>query len=304
MPSPYRDPVTRTSAATVVRANLRALREPRYASLAALMVLVALVCIGAGTWQIARFDEKVRDNDALRANAHAAVVPLRSVLPLVGAPAPSADSVRYRTVTATGRFDDAHTVRVGLRTVDGADGDLVLTPFVTSSGDLLVVRGLDADRSGSTPAPPAGQVTIRARVQASEANRDNAAAFARGKLASINAPAQAAHLGKPVYDGYVELLPGQPGTQNVTAIPAPSLSNPAGGAVEPQHFAYIIQWYLFAALALAAPFAMMRADRREREESEPKPRETRSETEHETIPQTDEQRRAAKLADRYGRATR
>ncbi len=287
-----------------MRANLRALREPRYASLSALMVLVALVCIGAGTWQIARFDQKVRDNDALRANAHAAVVPLGSVLPLVGAPGPPADSVRYRTVTATGHFDDAHTVRVGLRTVDGADGDLVLTPFVTSGGDVLVVRGLDADRSGSTPAPPAGEVTIRARVQTSEANRDNAAAFARGKLLSINAPAQAAHLGKPVYDGYVELLPGQPGTQNVTAIPAPSLSNPAGGAVEPQHFAYIIQWYLFAALALAAPFAMMRADRRERDASEPATGETPSRTANETVPQTDQQRRAAKLADRYGRATR
>ena len=108
--------------------------------------------------------------------------PLHDVLPLVGAPGPSADSVRYRTVTATGHFDDAHTVRVGLRTVDGADGDLVLTPFVTSGGDVLVVRGLDADRSGSTPAPPAGQVTIRARVQTSEPNRDSAAAFARGKL--------------------------------------------------------------------------------------------------------------------------
>ncbi len=279
-----------------MRSYLRGLREPRYASLAALMALVALVCIGAGTWQIARFDEKVRENDALRGNAHASTAPVHDVLPLVGAQGPSADSVRYRTVTATGHFDDAHTVRVGLRTVAGADGDLVLTPFVTSGGDLLVVRGLDADRSGSTPTPPAGRLTIRARVQTSEPNRDNAAAFARGKLASINAQAQAAHLGTPVYDGYVELLPGQPGTQDVTAIPAPSLSNPAGGAVEPQHFAYIIQWYLFAFLALAAPFAMMRADRREREATEGPPQQR-------DVPQTDEQRRAAKLADRYGRAT-
>jgi cytochrome oxidase assembly protein ShyY1 len=286
--------VAQTSVASTVRANLRALREPRYASLAALMLLVALVCIGAGTWQIARFESKVHDNDAMRANAHLAAAPVGTVLPLVGAPAPSQDSVRYRTVTATGRFDDAHTARVRLRAVGGTDGEFVLTPFVTSAGDLLVVRGLYAN-SRHTPitAPPSGQVTIRGRVQTSEANRDSSADVARGQLLSINAAAQAAHLGKPVYDGYAELLPNQPGTQSLTAIPPPDLSNPAGGAVEPQHFAYIIQWYLFALLALAAPFAMMRADRREREASGNSPAET--------TPQTDEQRRSAKLADRYGR---
>ena len=278
-----------------VRANLRALREPRYASLAALMLLVALVCIGAGTWQIVRFEDKVRDNDAMRANAHAAAAPVNRVFPLVGAPTPSQDSVRYRTVTATGHFDEAHTARVRLRTVNGTDGELVLTPFVTSGGDLLVVRGLYADgRHTPIPAPPSGQVTIRGRAQTSEADRDSAADVAHGQLLSINAAAQAAHLVKPVFDGYAELLPRQSGTQGLTAIPAPDLSNPAGGAVEPQHFAYIIQWYLFALLALAAPFAMMRADRREREASDTTP--------DEAAPQTDEQRRSAKLADRYGRA--
>lgn len=282
------------SLADTVRTNLRALREPRYASLAALMLLVALVCVGAGSWQIARFSGKVHDNDAMRANAHRPAAPVGTVLPLVGAPAPSQDAVRYRTITATGRFDDAHTARVRLRTVNGTDGELWLTPLVTSRGDLLVVRGLYADgRHTPVAAPPSGTVTIRGRVQTSESNRDSAADVARGLLLSINAPAQAKQLGKPVYDGYAELLPGQPGTRGLIALPPPDLSNPAGGAVEPQHFAYIIQWYLFAVLALAAPFAMMRADRREREASGAAP--------EETAPQTEEQRRSAKLADRYGR---
>lgn len=287
--------MAKTSVASIVRTNVRALREPRYASLAALMLLVALVCIGAGTWQIVRFEDKVHDNDAMRANAHSAAVPVSRVLPLVGAPAPSQDAVRYRAVTATGHFDDAKTARVRLRTVNSTDGDLVLTPFVTKNGELLVVRGLYPNgRHTPVPAAPSGQMTIRGRAQTSEADRDNAADVAHGRLLSINAPAQAAHLGKPVFDGYAELLAGQSGTQGLTAIPAPDLSNPAGGAVEPQHFAYIIQWYLFALLALAAPFAMMRADRRDREASESTP--------DEATPQTDEQRRSAKLADRYGRA--
>lgn len=55
----------------------------------------------------------------------------------------------------------------------------------------------------------------------------------------------------------------QPGTAGVRVLPGPDLSNPAGGAYEGQHFAYIIQWYLFALLALAAPFAMSRFELRE-----------------------------------------
>jgi cytochrome oxidase assembly protein ShyY1 len=296
---PYREAVASRSFAGAVRANIRALREPRYASLAALMLLVAIVCVGAGTWQIARFDGKVHDNDAMRANAHSASEPIGKVLPLVGAPAPSADAVRYRNVTATGRFDDAHTALVRLRNASGKDGSLVLTPFVTGGGELLVVRGLYADgRRTPVPAAPPGQFTVSGRVQTSESNRDSAADVARGRVLSINAAAQAAHLHKPVYDGYAELLPGQPGTKNLIDIPGPDLSNPAGGAVEPQHFAYIIQWYLFALLALAAPFAMMRADRRERAASGD---ESSAQPGQPAAPQTDEQRRSAKLADRYGR---
>jgi cytochrome oxidase assembly protein ShyY1 len=296
--------VVDASVSSRVQANLRALRDPRYAPLAALMVLVAVVCIGAGTWQIARFEGKVHDNDALRANAHDPAVPVSRVLPLVGAPAPSADSIRYRTVTATGRYDPADTSYVRLRSVSGKDGSLVLTPFVTRSGVLLVVRGLRPSASvANTPlsAPPSGSVSITARVQASEGNRDSATDVARGQLLSINAPAQAKHLDAKVFDGYAELLAGQPGSRGVhlVSIPPPDLSNPAGGAVEPQHFAYIIQWYLFALLALAAPFAMIRADRKQREADEPP---EQLEPQVRQPPPSDEQRRAAKLADRYGRA--
>jgi len=95
-----------------------------------------------------------------------------------------------------------------------------------------------------------------------------------------------------VYAGYVQLEKGSPGTSGLTTIPPPALSNPAGGAVEPQHFAYIIQWYLFAALALAAPFAMARSETRQK---------VTSEIDDEPLPQSPEQARAAKMADRYGR---
>lgn len=262
------------------------------------MLIVALGCIGAGTWQIVRFDGKVRANDALTANAHAATAQVRDVLPLVGAPGPDPDAVRYRTVTATGTFDPGHQGLVRLRSVDDLQGYYVLTPFPTTDGrTLLVVRGFVPGHADGAPpatiaAPPAGAVTIRARIQTGESKRDQPSGIPAGQLSSINPHDQAARLGTKVYDGYAELLQGQPGTAGLTALPAPDLSNPAGGAVEPQHFAYIIQWYLFAILALAAPVVMARAERREHDAGEAQPEAPR---------RSDEERRAAKLSDRYGR---
>lgn len=279
------------------------MRQPRYVRLFALMVVVALVCIGAGTWQIVRFEQKVRDNNALTANAKNTPKPLDDVLPLVGSPSPSRDSIEFQTVTATGHYLPSDQALVRLRSVNGVQGFYVLVPFVTGKATLLLVRGfVAADSSGNAPtnvaAAPSGTVTVKARAQTPESGNDKPGGLPAGQLQKINPTLQAKRLGTAVYDGWAQLLANQPGTKGVTVIPNPDLSNPAGGAVEPQHFAYIIQWYLFAGLALAAPFALARAERRDRDKhadddeisSGPQPE-----------PELDEEeRRAAKLADRYG----
>ena len=284
---------------------LKVLRQPRYAALGVLMAIVAIVCVGAGTWQIARFQQKVHENDDLRANARAPIVAPGAVLPLVGQGAvPSQGRVEFRTVEATGTYDVAAQSLVRSRTLGDENGYLVLTPLRTADAVLLVVRGFVAlPASGGVPspqAPPTGVVTVRARVQAPETRHDAAARLTAHQVESINPAEQAQRLGVPVYNGYAELEAHEPGAAGLQAIGKPDLSNPAGGALEPQHFAYVIQWYLFALLALAAPFAMARAEGKQRARefgldplAEP-PAPDAGEV-------TDEQRRAAKLADRYGR---
>jgi cytochrome oxidase assembly protein ShyY1 len=279
---------------------LETLRQPRYAALGALMVVVALGCIAAGTWQIARFEQKRHENDALRTNAHQAPAGVAGVLTVVGtAPEPSRDDVELRTVTATGSYlTDAQSL-VRSRTLGDATGFLVLTPLRTADATLLVVRGfLPQPLSGDVPAipaPPAGQVTITASTHGPESRDDAATELSDRQVESINPAQQAARLDVPVYDGYAALQAGQPGTRGLTAIPAPDLSNPAGGALEPQHFAYVIQWYLFALLALAAPVVMARAESRQQPTGE-------IDDDVATAEPTSAELRAAKLADRYGHA--
>jgi len=291
--------------------TLKLLRQPRYAALSALMVLIAIVCVSAGTWQIARLATKASENAHLRDNAHAVPVGVATLLPLVGSPAggPSAHAIEFRQVTASGTYDGVHQSLVRNREVDGDTGWFVLTPLVTANGTLLVARGFISDssvRPGTAPAiPPApiGPVTITARTEPAQTRSDKAAELSGGQVEDINAAAQQTRLGLPVFDGYGTLVAGQAGASGLTAIPAPDLSNPAGGAVEPQHLAYIIQWYLFAVLALAAPIAMARSEQRDRY-TDGADLQDFDEVPVARTPQTEpsaEQLRAARLADRYGR---
>lgn len=220
------------------------------------MFVVALICVAAGTWQISRFRQSVHDNDALIGNAHAAAVPLSTALvPLVNqGPAPGRAAIRFRTVTASGSYLAGGQQLVRNQAPDGTSGFYVLDPFRTSAGVLLVVRGFVADKGTGTPPaaippPPAGLVHLTGRLQTAGD--------------SINPAKQAARLGAPSYNAYLTLNADQPGSSGVSVLPDPDLSNPAGGAYEAQHFAYILQWYLFALLALAAPFVIGRSEVRE-----------------------------------------
>ncbi|PZS15654.1 MAG: hypothetical protein DLM57_12255 [Pseudonocardiales bacterium] len=284
------------------------LRQPRYAALSLLMLVVAGACVAAGTWQIARLHGKAGANAELRRNAHAASVPPAALLPLVGAPdaPPPPHRVEFRSVQVTGTYDASHQGLVRQRTVDDDSGFLVLTPLRTKGATLLIVRGFVSDSNATVtapaiPPPPSGTVTVAARVQPGEARHDQAAELHGGQLGSINPVDQARRIGGPVFDGYAELRSGQPGSAGLIAIPSPDLSNPAGGAIEPQHVAYIIQWYLFALLALAAPIAMVRAETRHSEEGDVDEVTTAVVEQLTVAPAQD---RAAKLADRYGRAVR
>lgn len=298
---------------------LTTLRQPRYAALGVLMLVVALVCVGCGVWQIFRYENKHDDNEHLRRNAELAVTTPAAVLPVLGrGSAPSRDDVEFRQVQVTGRYDAANETLVRNRT-DGDDtGFLVLTPLRTSGPTLLVVRGFVAQPTSGAippaPAPPAGTVTIVARAQQPETRGDQFRELTQRQVRSINPAEQAARIGGAFYDGYAQLEGGQPGSEGLRVLPRPDLSNPAGGALEPQHFAYVIQWFLFAALAIAAPFVMARAENKRRDDgefdedfdqglartldpsldSDVPAAEKISESDH-------DDRRAAKLADRYGR---
>ena len=233
------------------------LRQRRYSRLAALSLVLALGCIAAGTWQIERFSQSVRDNRALDHNAHAAATALTGALaPLTGTgPAPGRDQVRFRTVTATGTYLAATSYLPG-KIVNRVGGFDAVTPLRTAGGIVIIDRGFVAatsgDRPGPIPPPPAGQVTVTGRLDTPSSAQ-----------AATDPARVAARLSTPVYQSVLILAAKRPGSAGLVSPGNPDLSNPAGGAYEAQHFAYIIQWYAFAIIALVAPFAIARNEVRE-----------------------------------------
>jgi cytochrome oxidase assembly protein ShyY1 len=246
------------------------LRQRRYAALAVTMLFIAMICVGAGTFEIHRYNEKVHDNGALRDNAHAAAVPLTSrLVPLVGhGRSPEASAILYRTVTATGRYLPAAEAYVAGKTQAGRQGFYVLTPLRTAAGVLPVVRGFVAATAAETrpaqiPAPPRGNVEVTGWLQPAQTSSDRLGQLGHGEITSINPAQQARRLGAPTYDAYLALNARAPGAAGLRIVSRPGLSNPTGGAAEWQLLSYVVQWYAFAALALLAPFLFSRAEVRE-----------------------------------------
>ena len=76
--------------------------------------------------------------------------------------------------------------------------------------------------------------------------------------------ALAARDNSQTYPAFGELISSTPPEQGLTPLPPPDLTNPAGGAYVAQHLAYVVQWFLFSAFALAGPVILLLLDRRAR----------------------------------------
>lgn len=234
------------------------------------------VCAAAGVWQWHRFDWKRSTNAELR---HATVLPPVPVDELLAPGRPVEESTELRTVVATGEYGASAQVLVRRREVNGKAGFLVLAPLRTGSGTTLVVsRGFIAATQAAldtppVPDPPAGVVRVTARVYPTETGGLGSGLPDR-QVSNVDVAALGDRWGTRTYGGFAELISSDPADTGLTPLPPPDLGNPAGGAVTGQHLAYVVQWFLFSAFALAGPVVLLALDRRARRQDStgPQPR--------------------------------
>ena len=248
----------------------RFLLTRRWLGLAALALVLAVVMVGLGNWQLDRYHQKVAINDRIDAAAGAAPVPVTNVL--VTGRAPSKEQ-RYTRVTATGRYDTANEILARGRTVDGQVGFEVITPLVLQNGAaLLVDRGWVAAGANAAVVPdypraPSGEVTVTGAVRLPE-HRIGAVERTDGRLQTrrINPGQLAGDLPYPVLGGYVSAE--QVGLRPVAVEYEGTLQN--GG--------YALQWWAFAALTLVGYVYLARRQAKENRAPESSDRDSERES--------------------------
>jgi len=150
-----------------VAERFRFLLRPRWILSHLLVLLLIFTMINLGFWQLRRLHERRDHNALITGRSDQPVVPVNNLL------RPTSDhdaleAARYRSVSATGTYDDAGTVVVRNRSEGGVPGAWLVTPLRIAPGESVgIVRGfVGFEANGSIVRAPApkGVVTDRGLV--------------------------------------------------------------------------------------------------------------------------------------------
>jgi surfeit locus 1 family protein len=237
-------------------AKARFLLQPRWLLSHLFVALLVVTMVSLGFWQLRRLDEKRDRNTLVEARAERPVTPVGELLDPGDGDA-TVDGVRYRSVTATGTYDDTATVAVRNRTQDGVAGAWLVTPMRLEGRERVgVIRGfvgLAPDGSVVDAPAPTGEVTVTGLVADpggldGTAPRDVAPLLAAGD--GILPALVRADESDPPEPNAAD--PTRPEPASILPVPPPDLS-------EGPHLGYAVQWFIFSVIAVIGyPLVLLR----------------------------------------------
>lgn len=227
-------------------------------------VVFAIACVLLSQWQFDRREEALVEVTRITENYDAQPVPLAEALP-------SLDSFdaddKWLPVVMTGTYLADEQLLVRNRPFNGAPGFEVLTPLLLDDGSIFVVDrgwvepGSTPDALVTPPAPPAGAVTVVARLKPGETSLLGRTAPA-GQIPTIELAAVAELLDRPTYTGAYGLLESEDPASATRPAAAPKPQPDEG-----PHLSYAVQWIVFAlfgffglAYALRQEYRLINAD--------------------------------------------
>jgi surfeit locus 1 family protein len=231
------------------------------------VVVLVVVMVLLGLWQLRRLDEKREIKATTEARQELPVEPVETVVPSGAAVGDAAlDAVEHRRVTATGEYADDDTFVVENRTYNSASGAWVLTPLVLDDGRAVVVnRGfLGYDQAGDIvpPPAPAGPVAVEGILLTSEQRGRFGASDPEGEglqvLARVDLERVATRIEDEVVPAYIQRITSDP--EEVAPV-AGAASLVALGAPEPSegpHLSYAVQWFTFTTIAVIGYAVLLR----------------------------------------------
>lgn len=229
--------------------------RPRWMVGHVVVILIAVVMVSLGMWQLRRLDERRAANTALEARAAA---PVQTEL----GPDVDVDEVDRRRFRLEGTFDGERELLVRGRIRNGLPGYEVLTPLVTAPGEaVLVNRGWIPQAVGDAwpdpdVAPPGGSATVTGLARPTERAALKLSTGSGGvpivsaiRLQDIEGVA--ADLPYDLAPVWIVATDGAATGSLPAVLPPPDLSNGP-------HLSYAIQWFLFTTIGLVGWGALIR----------------------------------------------
>ncbi len=217
--------------------------KPRWLVGHVLVVVVSVVFVLLGFWQLGRHDDQRLENELVESKLASPPVELTAETAV-----DPANELRQATVVGEYRFDGQLELRP--RTLNGRVGYNQVVALLTSDGAVLVNRGFiaDADGRASDTSQVGGPLqvtgTIRSNQGTSRFGPQNPAEGMLDTIARIDTDRLNDQFGGELYPVYLDLVAESVEVGGIeTVLPAP----PAGE--NSPHFLYALQWWSFAVIA-------------------------------------------------------
>ena len=207
-----------------------------------IVLLVALLCVRLGIWQLQRLESRRERNEATRE---------RMAQPPAALSAVSHDTagLLFRRVVLEGGYDDAHTIIIAGRSLRGVPGVHVLTPMRLGGAAVLVNRGwMPSDDAASIEVdsirePPPEALPALLTPFPEDFGRAAASDSFQRVWHQMNGPRLRQQFPYPVLPVVAQILPHTDQPQYPIRLKTPELD-------EGPHLGYAIQWFSFAAIAI------------------------------------------------------
>jgi surfeit locus 1 family protein len=214
--------------------------------------VVAAACVALGFWQLQRLADRRALNAEIRAARAASSTTVRTADDIGALSA-------FRSVVVEGTYDVEGEVLLYGRSLDGEPGHFVVTPLTLDDGSgVLVLRGWIPFSLDSAPvaeaAPADRDVVVEGWLIAPESRGRNRP-DRDGIVRTLDIPGIGDRLPFDLAPFAIQLrIQDPPNTALPVPVPLPELS-------EGPHLSYAIQWFCFAAIAVAGAAILVRRER-------------------------------------------
>jgi surfeit locus 1 family protein len=234
---------------------LQTLRQPRWIAASIVVVVLAIVFIRLGLWQLDRLEQRQQANAMGEQRLEAEPVELSDLLEQADE---NLESLEYRRALVEGEYDPSEEVLIRSQVELGRAGFHVVTPLVSATGDsVLVNRGwvpLTMDTPPVDAPVPQGVVEVEGWVHFTQDRPALGPEDPPGNLDVFNrvdVPRIGDQLPYEVAPVYV--VASVEGSEEL-----PITVDPPDFSDEGPHLAYALQWFGFAAVGLIGFYFLLR----------------------------------------------